>query len=103
MKIIPNDSAKAQVFVSNRDIGFVTLGQDTQVRVDAYPFTKFGDPEGSVSNIGADVLEPDGTNPNYRFPVTIALKSSVLLSQEKLPLKPECRFKQIYVYVKKAY
>ena len=68
MKIIPNDAAKAQVFVSNRDIGFVNLGQESQVRVDAYPFTKFGDLEGSVSSIGADVLEPDETNSNYRFP-----------------------------------
>ena len=59
MTIIPSDAAKAQVFVSNRDIGFVNLGQSSQVRVDAYPFTKFGDLEGSVSSIGADVLEPD--------------------------------------------
>ena len=67
MKIIPNDAAKAQVFVSNRDIGFVNLGKENQVRVDAYPFTKFGDLEGSVSSIGADILEPDETNSNYRF------------------------------------
>ena len=89
MKIIPNDSAKAQVFVSNRDIGFVSLGQESQVRVDAYPFTKFGDLDGNVSSIGADVLEPDSKNPNYRFPVTITLTSSVLRSQgRELPLKP---------------
>tara|TARA_B100000925_G_scaffold259922_1_gene215745 strand:+ start:1424 stop:2515 length:1092 start_codon:yes stop_codon:yes gene_type:complete len=89
MKIIPDDSAKAEVFVSNRDIGFVSLGQESQVRVDAYPFTKFGDLEGKISRIGADVLEPDATNPNYRFPVTITLKSSVLRSRGRdLPLKP---------------
>ena len=89
MKIIPNDAAKAQVFVSNRDIGFVTLDQESQVRVDAYPFTKFGDLEGKVSSIGADVLEPDSTNPNYRFPVTITLGSPVLRSRgRELPLKP---------------
>ena len=89
MKIIPNDAAKAQVFVSNRDIGFVSLEQDSQVRVDAYPFTKFGDLEGKVSSIGADVLEPDSTNPNYRFPVTITLNSPVLRSRgRELPLKP---------------
>tara|TARA_Y100001954_G_C15802203_1_gene600735 strand:- start:1280 stop:2371 length:1092 start_codon:yes stop_codon:yes gene_type:complete len=89
MKIIPDDSAKAQVFVSNRDIGFVNIGQESQVRVDAYPFTKFGDLEGQVSTIGADVLEPDATNPSYRFPVTITLDSPVLRSQgRELPLKP---------------
>ncbi len=89
MKIIPNDAAKAQVFVSNRDIGFVKLDQESQVRVDAYPFTKFGDLDGKVTGIGADVLEPDSINPNYRFPVTITLNSPVLRSRgRELPLKP---------------
>ena len=89
MEIIPNNAAKAQVFVSNRDIGFIRLGQKTSVRIDAYPFTKFGDVDGSVTSIGADVLEPDETNSFYRFPVTINLESPVLKSQGlELPLKP---------------
>lgn len=89
MEIIPDDAAKAQVFVSNRDIGFVRLGQQTRVRIDAYPFTKFGDIKGEISNIGADVLEPDATNNSYRFPVMINLSSTVLRRQGlELPLKP---------------
>ena len=46
------------------------------VKVDAYPFTKFGGLDGKVSHIGADALEPDNTNSYYRFPVTITLNSS---------------------------
>ncbi|WP_170952189.1 HlyD family secretion protein [Synechococcus sp. UW69] len=89
MQLIPNDVAKAEVFVSNRDIGFVALGQPSEVKVDAYPFTKFGGLDGNVTHIGADALEPDNTNPSYRFPVTITLDSSVLISQgRELPLKP---------------
>lgn len=89
LKIVPNDAAKAQVFVGNRDIGFVREGQSAQVRVDAYPFTKFGDIKGRVSSIGADVLEPDQSDPSYRFPVEITLDSPVLVSQGlSLPLKP---------------
>lgn len=89
MQIIPGDAAKAQVFVGNGDIGFVKLGQVSQVRVDAYPFTKFGDLDGSVTSIGADILEPDQANPSYRYPVTITLASPVLRSQgRELPLKP---------------
>ena len=89
LKIIPTDAAKAEVFVSNRDIGFVSIGQKSQVRVDAYPFTKFGDLDGEITRIGADVLPPDDTNPSYRFPVTVTLDSPVLISQgRELPLKP---------------
>lgn len=89
MEIIPNNAAKAEVFVSNRDIGFVRLGQQTSVRIDAYPFTKFGDIKGEITSIGADVLEPDQTNDFYRFPVTINLFSTILKSRGlELPLKP---------------
>ena len=89
LEIIPSEVAKARVYVSNRDIGFVSLGQESQVRVDAYPFTKFGDIDGKVTHIGADALEPDATNPSYRFPVTITLSNAILTHQgRKLPLKP---------------
>tara|TARA_X000000950_G_scaffold164479_1_gene201031 strand:- start:312 stop:1403 length:1092 start_codon:yes stop_codon:yes gene_type:complete len=89
MKLVPSSATKAEVFVSNRDIGFVQVGQDARVRVDAYPYTKFGDLNGKVSRIGADALEPDATNPSYRFPVTIKLNAIVLNSNGRnLPLKP---------------
>lgn len=89
MTIIPKKAAKAEVFVSNRDIGFVKMNQDAQVRIDAYPFTKFGDVDGIVSHIGADALEPDDKYSYYRFPVTLTLSSPVLKSQgRELPLKP---------------
>ena len=89
LKIVPADAATAEVFVSNQDIGFVHTGQSSQVRVDAYPFTKFGELKGQVTTIGADVLEPDPKNPTYRFPVVITLDTPVLRSQGlSLPLKP---------------
>ncbi len=88
MKLVPSSATKAEVFVSNRDIGFVEVGQDARVRVDAYPYTKFGDLDGKVSRIAADALEPDATNPAYRFPVIINLDSLVLKSNGRnLPLK----------------
>lgn len=89
MTIIPSKAAKAEVFVSNRDIGFVKMSQPAQVKVDAYPFTKFGDIDAKVTHIGADALEPDTNYSYYRFPVTLALSSPVLKSQgRELPLKP---------------
>lgn len=89
MKLVPSSATKAEVFVSNRDIGFVQVGQDARVRVDAYPYTKFGDLDGKVSRIAADALEPDATNPSYRFPITIKLNTIVLNSNGRnLPLKP---------------
>ena len=42
MKIVPQNKLKGEVSVTNKDIGFVRIGQKTQVRVDAFNFTQFG-------------------------------------------------------------
>lgn len=89
LKIVPQDAAKAEVFVSNQDIGFVRRNQAAKVRVDAYPYTKFGELKARVSRIGADVLEPDEKDPNYRFPVELTLDNPSLKAGDmNLPLKP---------------
>ena len=80
MKIVPQEGLKANVFIANKDIGFVKTGQKAQVRVDAFPFTRYGEITGSVDRIGADVLPPDETASYFRFPVSIDLAKSNLTS-----------------------
>lgn len=88
LSIIPQDGLKAQVYVSNRDIGFVKVGQVAKVRVDAFPFTRYGELVGTVASIGADTLSPDSTNNTYRFPVQINLKDdSLQTSGVEIPLR----------------
>ena len=87
LKLVPVDNLVARVFIPNKDIGFVKLGQPSKVRIDAFPSNEFGDIEGSISSIGSDVLEPDEQSPSYRFPVTIELESETLSHKGKdLPL-----------------
>ena len=78
MKIVSQSNLKANVSVTNKDIGFVRVGQATKVRVDAFNFTQFGVIEGKIGSIGADVIKPDAENNNYRFPVTIDLEKNYL-------------------------
>ena len=80
MTIIPQQGLKANVFIANKDIGFVKSGQSAQVRIDAFPFTRYGEITGNVDSIGADVLSPDETASYYRFPVSISLSKSNLSS-----------------------
>lgn len=87
-QIIPQDGVKAKVWVTNKDIGFVKEGQSADVRVSAFDYTQFGTVPGVVSAIGADVIEPEGNNQQYRFPVTIKLNRNYLETNEiKIPLK----------------
>jgi len=88
LTLVPQDKLYARVFIPNKDIGFVKPGQEAKVRVDAFPFTRYGEVPGKVENVGADALPPDETNPGYRFPAKIQLERPYLESQGiKVPLR----------------
>ena len=75
LTIVPQEGLKAKVYVNNKDIGFVERGQTIKLRVDAFPYTTYGELEGNITNVGADVLPPDQDSPLYKFPVDISLKT----------------------------
>ena len=88
LSIVPQQGLYAEVFVPNKDIGFIKPGQEAKVRVDAFPFTRYGELPGAVSQIAADALAPDTTQNFYRFPVKLTLERSFLESDGvKIPLK----------------
>ena len=88
LKIVPTDHLVARIFVANKDVGFIRVGQPTQVRVDSYPYNEFGELKGHVQSIGSDVLAPDQTYNYFRFPVTVALdRSSLLYKGQNLKLR----------------
>jgi hemolysin D len=45
--------------VSNRDIGFVFAGQDAEIKVDAFNFTRYGLLHGRVQSISRDAIARD--------------------------------------------
>ena len=89
VSIVPQKGLYAEVYVPNQDIGFINQGQEAKVRVQAFPFTQYGELSGSVSQIAADALEPSTAMQFYRFPVKIDLEESFLMSKgSQIPLKP---------------
>ncbi len=88
VSIVPQSGLKAEVFVPNKDIGFVKDGLKAKVRVDAFPFSRYGELNGTVTHIGADALSPDTTANYYRFPVRLSLDKSYLEFEETvIPLR----------------
>ena len=88
LSIVPQQGLYAEVFVPNKDIGFVKTGQKAKVRVDAFPFSRYGELDGEVSQIAADALPPDDKLGFYRFPVKLRLNRSFLESKETtIPLQ----------------
>ena len=89
-----------EALVTNLDIGFIRLGQEATIKVDAFPFTRYGALHGKVIRVAAEAVEEQtakrslsdataansplsgagtsapGQAPSFVFPVTISLEAS---------------------------
>jgi hemolysin D len=83
LKIVPDDSLTAKVFISNKDIGFVKPGMSVDVRLVTFNFSEFGDVKGKIISIGSDALPADKDHPYERFPATIKLDKQTLIIKGK--------------------
>ncbi len=55
--VVPADAVlEVEAMVSNRDIGFVHPGQDAQIKVDAFNFTRYGLIHGRVVSVSPDAI-----------------------------------------------
>jgi len=55
--VVPSDSRlEIEAMVSNRDIGFVHSGQDAEIKIDTFNFTRYGLLHGRVLNVSQDAI-----------------------------------------------
>jgi hemolysin D len=55
MLIVPNEEQlEVQVFLQNKDIGFVEEGMDAEIKIHTFPFTKYGVIDGEITSISDD-------------------------------------------------
>ena len=88
LSIIPTDGLMAEVFIPNKDIVFVKIGQNAKIRVDAFPSNRYGELKGVVKLIGADALPPNRTRNFFHFPIDIELENDWLQNKDlKIPLR----------------
>jgi hemolysin D len=105
MRIVPSDAKlEVEAYLPNKDIGFVELGQEVTVKVESFPFTRYGMLTGHVSHLAHDAIPlPEASqiegNPaqsnstatfagaertqNLVFPMTISLDNPVLVVDGK--------------------
>ena len=89
VQIVPSKDAIAKVYITNKDIGFVKIGQQVDVRIDTFNFSEFGDVKGKIEWIGSDALPPDQVYPFARFPAKIKLSQQTLtVKGAAIQLKP---------------
>lgn len=82
MAIVPADSRlEVEAMVLNKDIGFVSSGQVAELKVDSFPFTKYGVIDGEVMHISADAV-PDEQQ-GLVFPAKVGMQSERILVGDK--------------------
>jgi HlyD family secretion protein len=88
LDIIPGEDLVAQIFLTNRDIGFIREGLPAVVRVDTFPFREYGEIKGRLSYLAADALPPNEEFKYPRYPARITLDRQTLSHNgETLALK----------------
>lgn len=56
--IVPdNAEVTAEVQLENKDIGFVKVGQEAEVKLETFPFTRYGTVKATVKRISADAIQ----------------------------------------------
>ncbi len=62
MVIVPRqDQVEIEAFIENKDIGFIHEGQEAEVKVETFDYTKYGTIKGKVSHVSRDAIDPNGT------------------------------------------
>jgi hemolysin D len=60
MTIVPtNGPIEIEAFLSNKDIGFVHQGQEVEVKIDTFSFTKYGTVKGEVTAVSSDAIQDE--------------------------------------------
>jgi hemolysin D len=99
LTLVPKeDVLRAEVWVSNEDIGFVRPGQTVKLKFAAYPFQKYGLAEGTVEHVSADAADTPTSSvssptdqPDQQMPLVykalVTLKSMELsMDERRFPL-----------------
>jgi len=114
MTIVPTDGPiEIEAMIQNQDIGFVEPGQQAVVKIESFPFTRFGTIDGTVLKVSRDAVDEreenalndpkstarpqisttttaeQTTGQNLVFPATISLTRRVITVEGKeIPLSP---------------
>lgn len=83
MMVVPKDNQlEVQADVENKDIGFVNAGQEAEVKVDTFPFTKYGTLHAKVTQVSDDAVNDE--KKGLIFPARVALEQATIQVENKI-------------------
>jgi hemolysin D len=88
MVIVPEeDSLDIEAWVENKDIGFVSEGHRAEIKVEAFPFTRYGTIDGEITTLSKAAVPMDKIGAVYAARVSMA-KSDIRVENKQVQLSP---------------
>ena len=88
MMIVPvGEPIEIEAAIENKDIGFVKENQLVEVKVEAFPFTKYGTLHGKIINISPDAIVDEKKGLTYTIKVRLD-QNTMLVNGKKMSLTP---------------
>ncbi|MGI1678943.1 MAG: HlyD family type I secretion periplasmic adaptor subunit [Cellvibrionaceae bacterium] len=88
MVVVPAERyLEVEAKILNRDIGFVSEGQEVEVKLEAFPFTKYGVVHGTITSIDLAAVQDEELGLVYPTRISIE-KSSVMVHGKEVQLVP---------------
>lgn len=88
MQIVPQEAAvEVEAFLENKDIGFVQVGQDASVKIEAFDYTKYGTVPATVRHVSHDAIEDEKRGLIYASKIVLA-RSTLAAEGRTLALAP---------------
>lgn len=88
MVIVPSTAGlEVEARILNKDVGFVRLGQEVSVKLEAFPFTRYGAVPGRVRAISRDAVQDEDLGLVYIATITLE-RSFVDANNRRYPLSP---------------
>jgi hemolysin D len=87
LEIVPEDTLEVEASIENKDIGFVEAGQDAVVKIEAFPYTRFGYLRGKVLSVSNDAVQSKSNGLQYIVRVSLPVNHMVV-GRKKLQLTP---------------
>ena len=87
MLLVPNDQPmEIDARLENKDIGFVSAGQTVEVKVETFPYSRYGTLRGRVLHLSRDAVNDDKVGLTYLAKIQLE-KSSVEVNGREVPLQ----------------
>jgi hemolysin D len=88
MTLVPaNEHLIVEAVLENKDVGFVDAGQEVAIKVDTFPFTRYGTLPGAIANVSKDAVLHEQHGLVYTMRVSLGA-SAIEVNDKQIPLSP---------------